>query len=542
MRSVAKGNYIKGRGGIKHALSHIRYLQTRSGDDREQYADKKRLFISADRDAITGREVAERIKTMDENKVVCHRVVLSPGVEGVDMNAYTRAVMSALSHSKGLDFEYYAIEHKNTEHGHTHVILLGKDLHGRQVTLNRNNYKTIREAGDRYLERHHKYERFLDKELHTLLKNGFKHDRGDQDFESLLEDMKSPLSFEEWEAQRRALPPKFDKDFVIESLPESETIIRDNVTYSKYSNLDDLLELDKRLNSGELERISKEQYQDLWSWIGKKKQFGEDYFERTAEEVRIFQQFEEDFRRSVDANNGPPKSFHQYVFEGRGRLLDSHERYAIDMQRLQLQKELDALEHSDSSDQKLRLGIQDQLDWLDAMMNDRMASRKNLPIIQEHNKQQNTSESTLRASMSEVLDPSEKVLDARSHFEKGGDESQASIEKILFGDVPAISIPELKKSETGRQIELWHELAFNSEFNRYVSEQANGLAPNNQIPIDRDQAFSRILQEQVQQTFQEHVKVSFWEFEQQNHQRTETDQGRENNENERVDPGREHSR
>ncbi len=126
MRSVAKGNYIKGKGGIKHALAHVRYLQMRGGDDRDECVGKKRLFISANRDGISGSEVNERIKKLGEDGVVLHRIVLSPGVPGVNMHAYTRAVMSELERSKGLDFEYYATEHKNTDHDHTHVVSLEK--------------------------------------------------------------------------------------------------------------------------------------------------------------------------------------------------------------------------------------------------------------------------------------------------------------------------------------------------------------------------------------------------------------------------------
>lgn len=112
MRSVAKGNYIKGKGGIKHALAHVRYLQMRGGDDRDQAVGRKRLFISAIRGGISGSEVNERLRKQDEDGVVIHRIVLSPGIPGVNMNAYTRAVMSELERSKGLDFEYYATEHK----------------------------------------------------------------------------------------------------------------------------------------------------------------------------------------------------------------------------------------------------------------------------------------------------------------------------------------------------------------------------------------------------------------------------------------------
>ncbi len=452
MRSVAKGNYIKGKGGIKHALAHVRYLQMRGGDDRDQAVGRKRLFISAIRGGISGSEVNERLRKQDEDGVVIHRIVLSPGIPGVNMNAYTRAVMSELERSKGLDFEYYATEHKNTEHDHTHVVLFGKDQHGRPVTLNRLNYKTVREAGDRYLERHHKYDRYLDKELETLMRDGYKHDRGDRDFESLLKD----LSSKEWDEEQHDFLQEFDRDLAIGALPESERIVRDNVIYSQYSPLEDLIELDQKLNNGLLERVSKEEYMNLCSWIGNKKQFGEDYYERTAEEIRMFQQFEDDFRRSLGSDNSPPKSFNQYIFESRGRLLDSHERYTIDMQCLQLQKELAAIQQSDSDDQELQQGILDQLEWLDAMMDERMESRKEIPIISRSEKSESWTNSEKNFPCTE---PEKSLLWSRVENSREG-EAESSIARLIFGDDQAVDVSQYKKSEVEQQIEFWHKTAF----------------------------------------------------------------------------------
>lgn len=165
MRSIAKGNYIRGKGGIKHAVSHIRYLELRSGADRDQAEGRRRTFISADRDGISGAEVRERIKQLDENKIVIHRIVLSPGIDDVDMNAYTRFVMTELENTKGRGLEFYSTDHKNTDHDHAHLVILGSDETGKEIRLNRSQYRAIREASERYLERH-EHTRYLDKDLH----------------------------------------------------------------------------------------------------------------------------------------------------------------------------------------------------------------------------------------------------------------------------------------------------------------------------------------------------------------------------------------
>lgn len=284
------------------------------------------------------------------------------------------------------------------------------------------------------------------------MRDGYKHDRGDRDFESLLKD----LSSKEWDEEQHDFLQEFDRDLAIGALPESERIVRDNVIYSQYSPLEDLIELDQKLNNGLLERVSKEEYMNLCSWIGNKKQFGEDYYERTAEEIRMFQQFEDDFRRSLGSDNSPPKSFNQYIFESRGRLLDSHERYTIDMQCLQLQKELAAIQQSDSDDQELQQGILDQLEWLDAMMDERMESRKEIPIISRSEKSESWTNSEKNFPCTE---PEKSLLWSRVENSREG-EAESSIARLIFGDDQAVDVSQYKKSEVEQQIEFWHKTAF----------------------------------------------------------------------------------
>jgi hypothetical protein len=427
MRSVAKGNYIKGVGGIKHALAHVRYLQMRGGDDRDHALGGKRLFINANREAISGSEVNERIKQLDESKVVIHRIVLSPGIEGVDMDAYTRAVMTELERSKGLDIEYYATGHKNTDHDHEHVVLLGRDKHGRQVTLNRRNYQTIREAGDRYLEKHHQYSRYLDKELDAIINNSYKHDRGDKHFEWLLDDLKSNLTLEECDQQRRDPSPGFIKEFAIYALPDSECIVRDDIVYTKFSSLQELLDLNEKLTKSQVERLPQDQYKKMWTWIGNKKQFGDDYYERTAEDGRIFQQFEEDLKRSLSTDNSPPKSYRQYIFESRGRLLDSHEKYTINTQRLQLEKHVQAFDESGNTDLNHRQGLIEQLEWLDAMLEERIESRKGIPKVQRSKEEDKSMNSNFAK---------EKNLSDSEERDRWGSELVERAWKKLLGDQP----------------------------------------------------------------------------------------------------------
>jgi len=190
IRAVVKWSYIKGRSGLARAKAHINYIQYREGKDRER---GPRKFFDSQSDSITGAQVKTRLNELDQRGVQIHKIILSPGLNNADMFAYTREMMTELSRSKGLDLEWYAVNHENTEHFHTHVVVMGTDLHGRKVHLSGRDSKSLRKWGNEFLEREHCLDRYLDGELKRILQEPtraatlqFHRQRGDQEFERLM--------------------------------------------------------------------------------------------------------------------------------------------------------------------------------------------------------------------------------------------------------------------------------------------------------------------------------------------------------------------
>lgn len=167
-RAVAKGNFIKGKSGVKRAIAHVQYIEHRPGEDKDSGS---REFFSARRDNIESGQIAERIQDQQvgRNDPVMHRVVLSPGLNSTDLKAYTRETMKELSDRKGQELEWFAISHRNTDHCHVHVCILGQAKDGSKVRLYKNDYKSIRAQGDYYLDREHGIERYLDSEAQRIL-------------------------------------------------------------------------------------------------------------------------------------------------------------------------------------------------------------------------------------------------------------------------------------------------------------------------------------------------------------------------------------
>ena len=190
MPSVAKHSYLKGVSGKARAKAHVNYIQYRSGEEREK---EPMQFFSRECDDVQGHEIKHDIDEQSLRGVAVHKIILSPGVDNVDLQQYTREMMDELGHSKGLDLDWYAVAHRNTEHDHVHVVVMGRDENGHQVRFDRNDHRTMRDIGDRYIEREHYLERYLDRDIALLLKHGerdreldYNKERGDRQFNLLI--------------------------------------------------------------------------------------------------------------------------------------------------------------------------------------------------------------------------------------------------------------------------------------------------------------------------------------------------------------------
>lgn len=161
-RSVVKHSYIKAANkGRARAKAHVNYIRFRPGKDENEV---NRSFFTERADGFTATDVHRAIDRQENRGVLMHKLILSPGVEEANVQQFVRETMTELGRSKGLDLEWYAVEHQNTANPHAHVVVMATDKKGRQVRLRRPDYTKVKEVGDEYLERNRLLERFKEKE------------------------------------------------------------------------------------------------------------------------------------------------------------------------------------------------------------------------------------------------------------------------------------------------------------------------------------------------------------------------------------------
>ena len=117
--------------GIDAARAHLRYIQrdgvTREGTPGELY--------SAEQDKADGRAFLERA---DGDRHQFRFIVSAEDGQNYDeLKALTRRLMNQMEQDLGTKLDWVAVDHFNTGHPHSHIVLRGKDERGRDLVIGR---------------------------------------------------------------------------------------------------------------------------------------------------------------------------------------------------------------------------------------------------------------------------------------------------------------------------------------------------------------------------------------------------------------------
>jgi type IV secretory pathway VirD2 relaxase len=121
-RGVIKARIIKLAGkGAKNAAAHLRYIQrdgvTRGGQPGQLYA--------ADKDVADGKEFIERGR--EDRHQFRFIVSAEDGDQYDDLKPLTRRLMAQMESDLGTKLDWVAVDHFNTGHPHTHIMMRGVD-------------------------------------------------------------------------------------------------------------------------------------------------------------------------------------------------------------------------------------------------------------------------------------------------------------------------------------------------------------------------------------------------------------------------------
>jgi type IV secretory pathway VirD2 relaxase len=126
---MVKARYVKMRASSRAAAVHLRYLQrdgvTRDGSPGQLY--------SATADRADGRAFLDR----SEGDPRQFRLIVAAedGAELSDLRAFTRDLMRQVERDLGTGLDWVAVDHFNTAHPHTHIVIRGVDDAGENLVI-----------------------------------------------------------------------------------------------------------------------------------------------------------------------------------------------------------------------------------------------------------------------------------------------------------------------------------------------------------------------------------------------------------------------
>jgi len=131
-RVVVKARIVRLVGkGAQAAVAHLRYLQ-RDGTTRE---GERGSLYSADHDAADGKAFLER--GAGDRHQFRFIVAAEDGAEYDDLKPLTRRLMEQAERDLGTKLDWVAVDHFNTGHPHSHVLVRGKDERGKDLIVAR---------------------------------------------------------------------------------------------------------------------------------------------------------------------------------------------------------------------------------------------------------------------------------------------------------------------------------------------------------------------------------------------------------------------
>ncbi|MDX8529106.1 relaxase/mobilization nuclease RlxS [Mesorhizobium sp. MSK_1335] len=131
-RVIVKARVVRLAGkGVDGARVHLRYLH-RGGVTRENEPGE---LYGADSDQVDGKAFIDRAD--GDRHQFRFIVAAEDGIEYEDLKPLTRRLMVQMEEDLGTKLDWIAVDHFNTGHPHTHIIVRGKDDRGENLVIAR---------------------------------------------------------------------------------------------------------------------------------------------------------------------------------------------------------------------------------------------------------------------------------------------------------------------------------------------------------------------------------------------------------------------
>jgi hypothetical protein len=118
---------------LARTKGYLHYIKTREGSD---YVDNRpRPIFNAKKDNVATEFILSAVNKQPPIKTCAYGLMLNPNSRHFDCQSLVRAVFRQYRNETGIELEWFATVHKNTDHSHAHIIVMPTDARDRSIMI-----------------------------------------------------------------------------------------------------------------------------------------------------------------------------------------------------------------------------------------------------------------------------------------------------------------------------------------------------------------------------------------------------------------------
>jgi len=131
----------------------LRYMKTREGSDYVE--NRPRPIFNANKDDIATEFILSAVNKQPLIKTCAYGLMLNPNSHRFDCQSLVRAVFRQYRNETGIELEWFATVHKNTEHSHAHIIVMPTDARDRSIMIRGIDKNLLQFLANQWLQTEH---------------------------------------------------------------------------------------------------------------------------------------------------------------------------------------------------------------------------------------------------------------------------------------------------------------------------------------------------------------------------------------------------
>jgi hypothetical protein len=133
---------------MSRAKGFLRYIKSREGSDLQ--LEQPRPVFNAKKDDVATEFVLSAVEKQP-TKICAYALMLNPNYHRLDCQSLVRGIFRLYRNATGIELEWFAAVHNNTEHSHAHILVMPTDARDRSIAIKGLDKKLLQALTNQWL-------------------------------------------------------------------------------------------------------------------------------------------------------------------------------------------------------------------------------------------------------------------------------------------------------------------------------------------------------------------------------------------------------